>query len=109
MRYIHRKVLEEQDRVSKGIIEPDRPMAAMSVLAPDKSCLYVLVNETRLGHQWAALFKSTGPGSVVYSEDDVREEARGDKAYVARAQEFAKQHTLIPAVQRKYPQAGAPK
>jgi len=103
LRYIHSKVLAQADRARRGVLEPDRAMSAISAPAPDKVGLYVLVNETRLGVQLAAVYKSAEPGVVVYSEDDVREEARGDAEFEARAREFARVHTLIPAVTRKYP------
>jgi hypothetical protein len=102
LRYIHGKVLAQADRARRGVLEPDKAMSAISAPAPDKNGLYVLVNETSLGVQRSAVYKSASPGSVVYSEDDVREEARGDAAFEARAREFARVHTLIPAVTRKY-------
>jgi len=106
LRYIHQKVLEAQDRARRGVLDPDKIMTAVSAVSPDKSCLYVLVNETKLGIQSAALFKSTGPGHVVYDENEVREEARGSKDFIARATVFAREHTQGAAVQRKYPHPG---
>lgn len=106
-RYIHRRVLEEQERQRRGVLEPDAPMRATSALAPDRGALWVLVNEVRLGHRWAALFKSNAPGAVVYSPEDVCEENLGDAEFIARAETFAREHTMIPAVQRRYPKGEA--
>jgi hypothetical protein len=103
MRLIHQKVLEQQDRQKRGILEPDRAMSAVSAPSPDKKFLFILVSETRLGMQRAAVFKSVEPGDVVYSAEDVRDEAIGDAAFVARAQAYALDYTHIPAITRKYP------
>ena len=102
-RYVHRLVLEQKDRQRRGILEPDRKMHAISAPAPDKSCLYIMVNECKLGITSAALFRSSSLGVVQYDPKEVEEGCLGTQEFIARATAHAIEHSHIPAVQRRYP------
>ena len=102
MRFIHGKVLAQADAAHRGVLDPDKAMVAISAPALGPGGLYVLVNETKNGLQWASVYKSNAPGMVVHAPHEVRDEVRGDAAFEARACECARLHTLLPAVTRKY-------
>jgi hypothetical protein len=102
-RYVHRLILEQKDRQARGILEPDRKMHAVSAPSPDKTCLYVLVNECKTGITSAALFRSIGPGVVKYDPSEVLPECLGTPEFIDRATAAAIAHTQLPAVVRRYP------
>ena len=101
-RFLHKRLLEAKARAAQGLPEAERLLHAVSVPAPDKTGLWVLVSECLRGEEHTAFYRSTTSGDVLYDATQIDPECLGDEDFRMRADFLACEHTLIPAVQRKY-------
>ncbi len=109
--YVQGLLQTAEDRRQRGLpVYADRRLHAVSALDPGGKELWVLVTEVRHGGERAALYRSAAPGDLRYSAEDVHDHAQcQDPDFLARAEALAREHTLSPAVQRRYPRQEAAK